>query len=58
MLLLAVQLIMGRTRPWVPEKWKEKQFDLIAVQKVVKAGGALATAARGNFSTPHTLCLR
>jgi hypothetical protein len=38
MLLLAVQLVMGRTRPWVPEKWKEKQFDLIAVQKVVKAG--------------------
>ncbi len=38
MLLLAGQLIMGRTRPWVPEKWKEKQFDLIAVQKVVKAG--------------------
>ncbi len=38
MLLLAVQLVIGRTRPWVPEKWKEKQFDLIAVQKVVKAG--------------------
>jgi hypothetical protein len=38
MLLLAGQLVAGRTRPWVPEKWKEKQFDLIAVQKVVKAG--------------------
>ncbi len=38
MLLLAVQLVIGRTRPWVPEKWKDKQFDLIAVQKVVKAG--------------------
>jgi hypothetical protein len=38
MLLLAVQLVIGRTRPWVPEKWKEKQFDLMAVQKVVKAG--------------------
>jgi hypothetical protein len=39
MLLLAGQLIIGRTRPWVPEGWKDKQFDLIAVQKVVKAGG-------------------
>jgi len=38
MLLLAVQLVAGRTRPWVPEKWKEKQFDLMAVQKVIKAG--------------------
>lgn len=38
MLLLAIQLIIGRTRPWVPEGWKDKQFDLIAVQKVVKAG--------------------
>jgi hypothetical protein len=38
MLLLAVQLLIGRTRPWVPEGWKEKQFDLIAVQKLVKAG--------------------
>ena len=38
MLLLAMQLVIGRTRPWVPEKWKDKQFDLVAVQKVVKAG--------------------
>lgn len=38
MLLLAVQMIAGRTRPWVPESWKLKQFDLASVQKVVKAG--------------------
>jgi hypothetical protein len=38
MLLLAVQLLIGRNRPWVPEGWKDKQFDLISVQKVVKAG--------------------
>jgi hypothetical protein len=36
--LLAVQLIAGRTRPWMPEKWNDKQFDLVTVQKIVKAG--------------------
>lgn len=38
MLLLSVQLIAGRTRPWMPEKWNDKAFDLIAIQKIVKAG--------------------
>ncbi|NJL48330.1 MAG: exopolysaccharide biosynthesis protein [Leptolyngbyaceae cyanobacterium SM2_5_2] len=38
MFLLAVQLIAGRTRPWMPEKWNDKQFDLVSVQKIVKAG--------------------
>ncbi|WP_035984942.1 exopolysaccharide biosynthesis protein [Leptolyngbya sp. KIOST-1] len=36
--LLAVQLIVGRTRPWLPESWSHKQFDLGTVQKFVKAG--------------------
>ena len=36
--LLAVQLIAGRTRPWMPEKWNDKQFDLVTVQKIVKSG--------------------
>jgi hypothetical protein len=36
--LLAVQLIVGRTRPWVPEGWKTRQFDLATVQKIVGAG--------------------
>ncbi|MBE9157513.1 exopolysaccharide biosynthesis protein [Nodosilinea sp. LEGE 06152] len=38
MFLLAVQLIAGRTRPWMPEGWNHKQFDLVSVQKIVKAG--------------------
>lgn len=38
MFLLAVQLIAGRTRPWMPESWNHKQFDLGSVQKIVKAG--------------------
>ncbi|MGF1566635.1 MAG: exopolysaccharide biosynthesis protein [Nodosilinea sp.] len=38
LLLLAVQMIAGRTRPWVPESWKLKQFELTTVQKIVKAG--------------------
>lgn len=36
--LLAVQLIAGRTRPWVPEGWKTRQFDLATVQKIIGAG--------------------
>ncbi|MGF1518392.1 MAG: exopolysaccharide biosynthesis protein [Nodosilinea sp.] len=35
--LLAVQLIAGRTRPWVPEGWKTRQFDLATVQKIIGA---------------------
>jgi hypothetical protein len=38
MFLLAAQLIAGRTRPWLPEGWSHKQFDLPSVQKIVKAG--------------------
>ncbi|MFH7245572.1 MAG: exopolysaccharide biosynthesis protein [Spirulina sp.] len=38
MLLLAVQLVIGRTRPWMPEKWSEKAFDLATVQKIIAAG--------------------
>ncbi|PSN15230.1 hypothetical protein C7293_08040 [filamentous cyanobacterium CCT1] len=38
MFLLAVQLIAGRTRPWMPESWNHKQFALVSVQKIVKAG--------------------
>ncbi|MGB3309939.1 MAG: exopolysaccharide biosynthesis protein [Nodosilinea sp.] len=38
MFLLALQLIAGRTRPWMPEGWSHKQFDLVSVQKIVKAG--------------------
>ncbi|TVQ06311.1 MAG: exopolysaccharide biosynthesis protein [Leptolyngbya sp. DLM2.Bin27] len=36
--LLAVQLIVGRTRPWLPEGWKLRQFDLATVQKIIGAG--------------------
>jgi hypothetical protein len=38
MFLLAIQLIAGWARPWLPEKWKGQGFDLLQVQKVVKAG--------------------
>jgi hypothetical protein len=38
MLVLALQLIAGRTRLWMPEKWNYKQFDLVSVQKIIKAG--------------------
>lgn len=36
--LLAIQLIGGRTRPWMPEGWKTRQFDLVTVQKLIGAG--------------------
>ena len=38
MFLLAAQLIIGRRRPWLPESWRKKGFDLNQVQKFVKAG--------------------
>jgi hypothetical protein len=38
MLILAVQLIAGRERPWLPEKWRDRSFDLAQVQKIIKAG--------------------
>jgi hypothetical protein len=36
--LLAVQLMIGRSRPWVPEGWKTHQFELATVQKIIGAG--------------------
>ncbi|MEB3268168.1 MAG: exopolysaccharide biosynthesis protein [Leptolyngbya sp.] len=38
MFLLAVQLVLGRQRPWLPQGWQKKGFDLKKVQTVVKAG--------------------
>lgn len=38
MFVLAMQLIGGRHRPWLPQSWKGKGFGLLQVQKVVKAG--------------------
>lgn len=38
MLVLSLQLIAGRTRPWMPQRWNNKAFDLIIIQKIVKAG--------------------
>jgi hypothetical protein len=38
MFVLAVQLIAGRHRPWLPARWKEKGFGLVQLQKVMKAG--------------------
>ena len=36
--LLALQLMAGRTRLWLPERWNHHPFDLTAVQKILKAG--------------------
>jgi len=38
MFVLAMQLIAGRDRPWLPKSWKEKGFGLTQIQKVVKSG--------------------
>lgn len=38
MCVLAVQLIIGRQRPWLPTAWQQKGFELNQVQKVTKAG--------------------
>lgn len=38
MFLLAVQLIAGRQRPWLPNSWKTKGFGLVQIQKVIKKG--------------------
>ncbi|NEQ44595.1 MAG: exopolysaccharide biosynthesis protein [Leptolyngbya sp. SIOISBB] len=38
MFVLAMQLMAGRHRPWLPKSWKEKGFGLAQVQKVMKAG--------------------
>ena len=38
MFLLAVQLIGGRQRPWLPDSWKNKGFNLKQIQKIVSTG--------------------
>lgn len=38
MFVLAVQLIAGRHRPWLPNSWKDKGFGLTQIQKVMKKG--------------------
>lgn len=38
MFLLALQLVAGRHRPWVPERWQARSFDLESVQRLLKAG--------------------
>ncbi len=36
--LLAIQLIVGRERPWFPTSWNKHPFELKQVQGIVKAG--------------------
>lgn len=38
MFLLAVQLVVGRQKPWLPQGWQKKTFELQKVQGLVKAG--------------------
>jgi hypothetical protein len=38
LLILAVQLIIGRQRPWFPEKWLNHQIPIEKVQGFIKAG--------------------
>ncbi|MGD1896296.1 MAG: exopolysaccharide biosynthesis protein [Phormidesmis sp.] len=38
MFLLAVQLIIGRDQPWLPEKFRKKGFDRQKVQGVIQKG--------------------
>jgi hypothetical protein len=38
MFVLAVQLVWGRRRPWLPQRWQRQGFDTAQVRKVVKAG--------------------
>jgi hypothetical protein len=38
MFVLAMQLILGRQRPWLPKSWKEKGFGMTHIQPVVKKG--------------------
>ena len=38
MFVLAAQLVIGRRRPWLPESWQKKGFELKQIQKLVKAG--------------------
>jgi hypothetical protein len=36
--VLAVQLVLGRQQPWLPQRWQQRGFDRRQLQKVVKAG--------------------
>ncbi|NJL88113.1 MAG: exopolysaccharide biosynthesis protein [Leptolyngbyaceae cyanobacterium SM1_1_3] len=36
--LLAVQLLVGRERPWFPQSWNKHQFELKQVRGILKAG--------------------
>jgi len=38
MFMLAMQLIAGRDRPWLPKNWQTKGFGLTQIQTVVKSG--------------------
>lgn len=38
MFVLAMQLIAGRQRPWLPKGWKDKGFGINQIQPVVKKG--------------------
>lgn len=38
LLVLAVQLVVGRRQPWFPKGWQQRGFALGQVQRVVKAG--------------------
>lgn len=38
MLVLAVQLIIGRQQPWLPQGWQARGFERSQLQRVVKAG--------------------
>lgn len=38
LLVLAVQLVVGRRQPWFPQGWQQRGFELGQVQRVVKAG--------------------
>jgi hypothetical protein len=38
LLILAIQLIIGRQRPWFPEKWLNHQIPIEKVQGFIKAG--------------------
>ena len=38
MFVLAMQLIIGRQRPWLPKSWRAKGFGVAQIQPVVKKG--------------------
>lgn len=54
MLLLALQLVAGRNRPWLPLSWKQKAFELKQLQGFMKAGlpwlGRLESVSRPRLS--------